>query len=151
MTGLRAPSLEELSAAQTAEATSIDVSKGSQIVDYMGPAPPPKTGKHRYVFLLYKSGNGDHIEGPSDRKRWGNDESREGVRKWAKKYDLELIGMYNRSSMYEGYHRLTPVRAPTSSSRKISRNKSQLVRVRDYSSCNKDTEELGTWPKRQCY
>ncbi|KAF8251449.1 PEBP-like protein [Wilcoxina mikolae CBS 423.85] len=91
VTGLRAPSPEELSAARTAEESSIDVSKGTQIVDYMGPAPPPKTGKHRYVFLLYKGGNGDHIEGPSDRKRWGNDESREGARKWAKKYDLELV------------------------------------------------------------
>ncbi|EGW32097.1 uncharacterized protein SPAPADRAFT_61176, partial [Spathaspora passalidarum NRRL Y-27907] len=31
----------------------IDVSQGRELVKYMGPGPPPKTGKHRYVFLLY--------------------------------------------------------------------------------------------------
>jgi len=32
----------------------VDVHKGHTVVPYMGPAPPPKTGLHRYVFLVYK-------------------------------------------------------------------------------------------------
>jgi len=32
----------------------VDVHKGFCVVPYMGPAPPPKTGLHRYVFLVYK-------------------------------------------------------------------------------------------------
>jgi len=32
----------------------IDTHKGHTIVPYMGPAPPPKSGLHRYVFLIYK-------------------------------------------------------------------------------------------------
>jgi len=32
----------------------VDVHKGHNIVPYMGPAPPRKTGLHRYVFLVYK-------------------------------------------------------------------------------------------------
>ncbi|OZJ05450.1 hypothetical protein BZG36_01648 [Bifiguratus adelaidae] len=31
-----------------------DVSKGTTIQDYMGPAPPKGTGPHRYVLLLYR-------------------------------------------------------------------------------------------------
>jgi len=32
----------------------VDVHKGHNVVPYMGPAPPRKTGLHRYVFLVYK-------------------------------------------------------------------------------------------------
>jgi len=31
----------------------IDLHKGHNVVPYMGPAPPPKSGLHRYVFLVY--------------------------------------------------------------------------------------------------
>ena len=30
-----------------------NISSGTTIIPYKGPAPPPKTGKHRYVFELY--------------------------------------------------------------------------------------------------
>lgn len=30
------------------------VDKGVQVIDYVGPGPPKKTGLHRYVFLIYK-------------------------------------------------------------------------------------------------
>ena len=32
----------------------VDVHKGHNVVPYMGPAPPPKSGLHRYVFLVFK-------------------------------------------------------------------------------------------------
>ncbi|CAF1014024.1 unnamed protein product [Rotaria sp. Silwood1] len=32
-----------------------DLSKGRTLADYQGPAPPPGTGPHQYIFLLYKS------------------------------------------------------------------------------------------------
>ena len=32
----------------------VDVHKGHSVVPYMGPAPPPKSGLHRYVFLVFK-------------------------------------------------------------------------------------------------
>jgi phosphatidylethanolamine-binding protein (PEBP) family uncharacterized protein len=32
------------------------------IADYQGPAPPSGTGPHQYIFLLYKSAQGDHSQ-----------------------------------------------------------------------------------------
>jgi len=32
----------------------VDVHKGHNVVPYMGPAPPAKSGLHRYVFLVFK-------------------------------------------------------------------------------------------------
>jgi len=31
-----------------------DIKFGNIIIPYKGPAPPPKSGKHRYIFNLYK-------------------------------------------------------------------------------------------------
>jgi phosphatidylethanolamine-binding protein (PEBP) family uncharacterized protein len=93
VTGLKAASPgAPIEAVTPTASSSVDISKSHQVVEYMGPAPPPKTGKHRYVLLLYKDGNTGKMEGPSERKKWGNDESRQGVRQWAKKYDLKLAG-----------------------------------------------------------
>lgn len=58
----------------------------------MGPAPPEKTKKHRYVFLLYKNEGSKKLEGPSGRKKWGNDDYRKGARQWSDKYGLSLVG-----------------------------------------------------------
>ncbi|CAI5760041.1 unnamed protein product [Candida verbasci] len=45
---------------------------GNELVEYNGPAPPPKTGKHRYVFLLYKQDpNVKDLKAPKDRPNWG--------------------------------------------------------------------------------
>lgn len=35
-----------------------NVAKGRIIARYLRPAPPKKTGSHRYVFLVYKQANG---------------------------------------------------------------------------------------------
>lgn len=94
VTDVKLPSLEAITASATAESMSIDFSRSRELVKYMGPAPPEKTGKHRYVFLLYRNPrSGGKLEGPSHRKRWGNDEPRTGVRQWAEKHGLELVGM----------------------------------------------------------
>ena len=34
--------------------SSNDIKTGNIIIPYKGPAPPPGTGKHRYIFGLYK-------------------------------------------------------------------------------------------------
>lgn len=95
VTDVKLPSLEAITASATAESMSIDLSRSRELIKYMGPAPPEKTGKHRYVFLLYRNpSSGGRLEGPSERKRWGNDEPRKGVRQWAEKYGLKLVGVY---------------------------------------------------------
>ncbi|KAH8149568.1 uncharacterized protein LAJ45_06197 [Morchella importuna] len=93
MTDVKVASPDVVTAAANADTLGIDLSKATQVVEYMGPAPPEKTGKHRYVFLLYK-GSGKKVEAPSDRKKWGHADSaeRKGAKIWADKYGLELIG-----------------------------------------------------------
>lgn len=39
--------------------TNNDIKTGNVIIPYKGPAPPPKTGKHRYIFNLYEQ-NGEN-------------------------------------------------------------------------------------------
>jgi len=34
--------------------TNNDIKTGNIIIPYKGPAPPPKTGKHHYIFNLYQ-------------------------------------------------------------------------------------------------
>lgn len=92
MTDVKLRSLEALASAQTQEAASIDFSGTSEVVEYMGPAPPAKTGKHRYVFLLYRNGSSKKLEAPSERKKWGHEDYRKGAREFADKYGLSLVG-----------------------------------------------------------
>jgi phosphatidylethanolamine-binding protein (PEBP) family uncharacterized protein len=69
---------------------SPDVSTHSDpddVVEYKPPGPPPKTGKHRYVFLVFAPKNGTteplHLSKPKERQHWGTGEERGGVRDWA--------------------------------------------------------------------
>lgn len=43
------------------------------------PAPPAKTGAHRYVFVLLE-GDNTNVTKPEDRKHWGHDTAGHGVR-----------------------------------------------------------------------
>jgi phosphatidylethanolamine-binding protein (PEBP) family uncharacterized protein len=65
------------------------------ITDYLyidkPPGPPPKTGYHRYVFLLLE-GDNSNLTAPEDRQHWGTGKERHGVRDWAKREGLEVIG-----------------------------------------------------------
>lgn len=66
---------------------------------YKPPGPPEKTGKHRYVFLVFVPANGTtdslNLTKPDDRQHWGYDEERDGVRNWSKENGLIPIGKYD--------------------------------------------------------
>jgi phosphatidylethanolamine-binding protein len=65
--------------------------KAGELVEYKPPGPPPKTGPHRYVFVLLE-GDTRHVEAPSERQHWGYDKPRHGVRDWAKENGLKVVG-----------------------------------------------------------
>jgi phosphatidylethanolamine-binding protein len=68
------------------------VNNSHDILSYVGPAPPPKTGKHRYVFLLYKQKPGvtpKIFDG--ERPTWGSGVPGSGAKEWAAKNQLTLL------------------------------------------------------------
>lgn len=71
--------------------------QGVDVVPYLGPAPPPKTGLHRYVFLLYKQQRAGstpvELSVPSERACWGSGIPGEGAAEYAKKNSLELYAV----------------------------------------------------------
>jgi phosphatidylethanolamine-binding protein (PEBP) family uncharacterized protein len=72
---------------QTESAQDLD-----DVMEYKPPGPPPKTGKHRYVFLVFAPKNGTteplHPSKPKDRQHWGTGKERGGVREWAQENEL---------------------------------------------------------------
>ena len=61
-----------------------------ELESYAPPAPPPKTGYHRYVFALLTS---DSIpERPKDRPHWGYGKIGTGIREWAADNDMTVVG-----------------------------------------------------------
>ncbi|KAI9846508.1 MAG: hypothetical protein M1837_003929 [Sclerophora amabilis] len=67
----------------------------AELVEYLPPSPPPKTGPHRYAFLVFrpKDGHGHgRLSTPDDRKHWGTGKARHGVRQWANENDLIPVG-----------------------------------------------------------
>ncbi|KAK5047885.1 hypothetical protein LTR84_006073 [Exophiala bonariae] len=65
--------------------------KYGEVEKYLPPGPPPKTGPHRYVFVLLR-GHSTHVEAPKDRKHWGYGKVRHGVRDWAAENNLTVVG-----------------------------------------------------------
>lgn len=67
-----------------------------EVVEWKPPGPPEKTGKHRYVFLVFAPRNGTtlplNLSKPKDRKHWGTGEERKGVREWARENGLVPVG-----------------------------------------------------------
>ncbi len=77
----------------TAPATSeVKASEKGQLIKYLPPTPPPKTGKHRYVFVLLEGQERQVLSPPKERKHWGTGKVRHGVRDWAKENGLNIIG-----------------------------------------------------------
>ena len=74
------------------------VSGGSNInelMPYFPPSPPPKTGYHRYVFVVLTSkslGSGEDLEKPKARPHWGYEKIGSGVREWAEENNLAVVG-----------------------------------------------------------
>jgi phosphatidylethanolamine-binding protein len=82
---------------------SSPVVSGRKIRDvmlYYPPGPPPKTGKHRYVFLALAPKNGTtqelELSQPRDRRHWGYQagKGRVGLRRWVEENGLEVVGPY---------------------------------------------------------
>lgn len=48
--------------------TNNDIKSGNIIIPYKGPAPPPKSGKHRYIFNLYEQDRDIFVEPINERK-----------------------------------------------------------------------------------
>lgn len=91
-TGLAATSsVDEKGACSAVRLTDLE-----DVVPYKPPGPPPKTGKHRYVFLVFAPANGTtdplHLSKPEDRKHWGSDKEGYGVREWAHENGLKPVG-----------------------------------------------------------
>ncbi|MCJ1419227.1 hypothetical protein MMC32_005580 [Xylographa parallela] len=63
-----------------------------QLIEYMPPAPPKGTGKHRYVFVLLALENEDNgrkdLNKPKNRPHWGYGAIGKGVRDWANENGL---------------------------------------------------------------
>lgn len=72
--------------------TTVDL-QGEELVPYMGPGPPPKTGLHRYVFLLYRQQRNKKPEPPADRPCWGTGVPGSGAAEYAAKCGLELYAV----------------------------------------------------------
>jgi phosphatidylethanolamine-binding protein len=66
------------------------------VMPFKPPGPPPRTGKHRYVFvaLVPKNGTTDELDlrKPGDRQHWGFKHERDGLRMWAEEMGLKAIG-----------------------------------------------------------
>lgn len=71
-----------------------------EVMPYYPPGPPEKTGKHRYVFLIFIPENGTteplELSKPGDRRHWGYDYEGErvGVRKWSEENGLVPVGKF---------------------------------------------------------
>jgi len=72
--------------------------KFTDIMPYKPPGPPPKTGKHRYVFVALAPVNGTteklNLSKPEGRRRWGFGGEGEGVREWAGRNGLGVVGEF---------------------------------------------------------
>jgi phosphatidylethanolamine-binding protein (PEBP) family uncharacterized protein len=77
------------SSVSASSGVSLNIAK-YQFID-KPPGPPSKTGYHRYVFLLLE-GDNSNLTAPEDRQHWGMEKERHGVRDWAKREGLEVIG-----------------------------------------------------------
>jgi len=62
-----------------------------ELESYLPPAPPKKTGKHRYVFVLLEGETAD-LKAPKERPHWGYGKVRHGIRDWAEEHDLKVVG-----------------------------------------------------------
>lgn len=76
-------------------------SSAHEVMEWKPPGPPPKTGKHRYVFLVFAPANGTSLpldlSKPKERQHWGFGEKDNGVWKWAEENGLVPVGEFDFS------------------------------------------------------
>lgn len=70
-----------------------------ELMSYYAPAPPPKTGYHRYVFVILAPKSNEkrlridtELKKPKERPHWGYGKVGKGVRDWAKDNGLTPVG-----------------------------------------------------------
>ena len=69
----------------------------TELMEYLPPSPPPKTGDHRYVFVLLapdRDEAGGELTKPKDRPHWGYGKVGKGVGKWARENGLVAVGKF---------------------------------------------------------
>lgn len=65
------------------------ISEGETLSEYVGSGPPPDTGLHRYVFLIYEQPDGKiNFSEPRLTNRSGDNRGGFSIRKFAEKYKL---------------------------------------------------------------
>lgn len=64
----------------------------NEVEAYLPPAPPKKTGPHRYVFVLLE-GDASHLVAPKERAHWGFGKERHGIRDWSRENNLTVVGV----------------------------------------------------------
>jgi len=68
------------------------------LMEYMAPAPPEGTDKHRYVFVLLAAEGGEDgrkdLTKPAERPHWGYGKMGKGVRDWASDNRLIAVGEF---------------------------------------------------------
>jgi len=67
----------------------------TEILEYLPPSPPPKTGYHRYVFVLLAPEEGEQsreMQKPKERPHWGYGGEGMGVGEWAEENGLRAVG-----------------------------------------------------------
>ncbi|TVY59140.1 Carboxypeptidase Y inhibitor, partial [Lachnellula cervina] len=69
----------------------IDTEKVEDLVKYKAPGPPAGTGYHRYVFILLEGSN-TNLTIPDTRQHWGTGKEGHGIRDWAKREGLVVVG-----------------------------------------------------------
>ncbi|XP_055836478.1 protein D3-like [Episyrphus balteatus] len=65
-----------------------DVSKGEILSDYISPCPPRTSGKHRYIFLVYKQGGKLTFDEPRLGNKRSSNREYFSIKKFAEKYKL---------------------------------------------------------------
>ena len=70
------------------------LSKGNSMADYMGPAAPPHTGLHRYIFLVYSQSDKFQAKEVAHRSGFHS-------REFAKEHGLHLVGVNWFKSQYQ--------------------------------------------------
>lgn len=64
------------------------IEKGEVLSEYVGSGPPPDTGLHRYVFLIFKQSGKLSFDEPRLTNRSGDNRGCFKIQKFAEKYNL---------------------------------------------------------------